>query len=88
MDATERKHELLIDWDASHLAFRIGFAVRRSLMQKAIEHARARNAATVTVDDVQAVATGIDMVAARRAAEVASDGEGQIRATHGTSDAA
>ncbi len=75
MAPVERKQELLIAWDASKLAFRMGQAVERSVIQGAIRHAIARNAGLVEINDVEAAAAEIDLSAACRGAGVVSDGE-------------
>jgi hypothetical protein len=73
MAPTEKKPRVLIAGDASDLAFRIGQAVQKNLMRKAIEHATNRKGDTVVVDDVEAAAIQLDLVAACRAAGVLSN---------------
>ena len=75
MATAERNPPVLIAREASDLAFRIGQAVQRRLLQCAIGHAAGRNAGTVSADDVTAAVRELDVVAACRAAGVTSDGQ-------------
>jgi hypothetical protein len=82
MGATETER-VMIDWDASDLAACISYAVRRMLIQRALDRARARNAVTVTVADVEAIAAQLEVAAARQGAEVANDGGRKRNASGG-----
>ena len=69
------KQEVTISWDAGKLAFRIGMAIDRALIQGAIERVEARRGSMVSVADVEALAAEINVAAACRIAKVAIDAQ-------------
>jgi hypothetical protein len=65
--------KLLIARDASDLAFQIGQAIEKGVIQRAIEHAVARKGELVSVKDVEAAAAEVKVLAAWRASRVIAD---------------
>ena len=56
MATAERKSEVLIDWDAIDLAFRIGQGVQKKIVRAAILRATLRKAQAANIGDVKAAA--------------------------------
>lgn len=61
MATAKDKKKWLIGWDASDLAFRMGQAVQRALVNRAFEYVAARNEELVTPADVEAAAAELNL---------------------------
>ena len=61
MAPVKDKKKLFIGWDASDLAFRMGQAVRRALVNRAFEYVAARNGEIVSTADVEAAAAELNL---------------------------